>query len=510
MSIINPKVRIDIIPAYQKAEVQEQKVLFVGQMTTGTAISGQLYTSIESNNQQDILFGKNSMLATMIRNAKKINKISRFDAIPLADEGAAVAAVGNVTFTGTASANGKIYISIGSEKNNTYELDITSAQTETQIGDALAALITADTTSLVAASNAAGVVTLTAVNKGEEGNKIGVKYSGTVAGVTVALTQPTGGTTNPVITTVFDVVGNIRYQTIVWPSTYTLSILQDFLDDRFNAGKRILDGIGILSVTDTLANLKLIPNNSQSIALHGNQLVNDSDWKGSAIFEMDYAIASQFSAIRSLRLTDGASIINYVNATEGAKDAIGGLVISSLPYFNTPFNLLPIVPHKYEWDDDENDELNEAGIFILGDNEAHNKIIADRVVTTYKTDAASNPDISFKYMNYVDTSVGIRWYFHENLRRRFLNSRLTTGDVIPLRNMANAHIIQAALMVFYKDLADMTLIVAGESARKKFLDNLTIEIDMETSTVNIFMVVEIVVQLERINAEMQISFSPNE
>lgn len=510
MTVINPKVRIDIIPAYQKIEAQDQKILIVGQMTGGTAISGQLYTSIKNDNEQDTLFGKNSMIATMIRNAKKINKLSRIDAIPLADNGAGVAAVGNVTFTGTATTNGKIYISIGSEKNNTYELDIVTDETATQVGDALAALITADTTSLVSAANVAGVVTLTAVNKGEEGNKIGLMASGTYPGLTIAITQPTGGATNPVLTTVFDVVGNIRYQTIVWPSTYTLSILQDFLDDRFNAGIRILDGIGILSITDTLANLKLVPNNSQSIAIHANQIVNKTLDKGSALFEIDYVIASQFAAIRALRLTDSASIIQYVDATQGAKDAVGGIAIASLPYFNTPFNYLPIIPHDEEWTDEEREELNEAGLFVIGNNPESNKIIADRIVTTYKTDAASDPDITYKYMNYVDTASVVRWYFHENLRTRFRQSRLTDGDVIPFRNMANASVIQAALMAFYKDLTELALLVAGENARSRFLDNLTIEIDMATSTVNIFMVVEIVTQLEKINVEMQISFSTTE
>lgn len=510
MTVINPKVNIDIIPAYQKVEVEEQKVLFVGQMTSGTAISGQLYTSIKNDNEQDTLFGKDSMIATMIRNAKKINKISRMDAIPLADDGGAVAASGNVTFTGTATANGKIYVSIGSEKNNTYEIDVVDEETATEVGTKLETAVTNDDTSLVTASNAAGVVTLTAVNKGEEGNKIGLMVTGTYPGLTVAITQPTGGTTNPVLTNVFDVVGNIRYQHIVWPSTYTLSVLQDFLDDRFNAGIRILDGIGILSITDTLANLKLIPNNSQSIAIHANQIINKTLRKGSALFEMDYVIASQFAAIRALRLTDGATIIQYVDATQGAKDAIGGIAIASLPYFNTPFNYLPIIPHDEEWSDEEREELNEAGLFVLGNNPESNKIIADRIVTTYKYDAASNEDISFKYMNYVDTYVNSRWYLHENLRKRFRQSRLTIGDTIPFRNMANAPVIQAALMGFYKDLTELTLLVAGELARSEFLDNLKIEIDMATSTVNVFMVVEIVTQLEKINIEMQVSFDTTE
>ena len=34
----------------------------------------------------------------------------------------------------------------------------------------------------------------------------------------------------------------------------------------------------------------------------------------------------------------------------------------------------------------------------MGNNLARNSIITGEVVTTYKTDAASNPDLSFKFL----------------------------------------------------------------------------------------------------------------
>jgi phage tail sheath gpL-like len=508
MSLINPKINASIIPLYQKTEVDEQKILFVGQMTaSGTATAGELNTSINNENGQDTLFGATSMLATMIRAAKKLNKVSRMDAIALDDEGASVASTGTVVFTGPASAAGSITVSVGSSINNSYELDLVSTDTETVIGDALVAAITADTKAVVTAVNAAGTVTLTAVNKGLEGDSIGIKISGSVAGVGASATAMGSGATNPTLTNVFDVVKDIRYETIIWPASYTLSIVQTFLDNRYNSPIRVLDGVAIQSATDTLANLKLLPNNSKSVTIHGNQLVDTTVHRGGAILELDYVIASQIGAIRALRLTDGSQISDFVDVGIGAKDAFGGIHTASLPYFNTPFTNLPVIANVDEWTDSERDELNAAGLFILGNNIAKNLIISDRIYSNYLTNPAGDPDITFKFLNYIDTFSVIRWYFHQNLEIRFRQSRLTTGNKIPGYNIASEGVIQTAVMEYYKDLTDLALIVQSEDTRKAFLNNLNISIDLKDSKAIINMVVEPVTQLSEIDMTIQISFS---
>jgi phage tail sheath gpL-like len=524
MSIINPKIPFEIIPAETEEIAEDQKVLFVGQKTAaGTATEKQLYSKISNSaingqTEWDSLFGKNSLLATAIRAAKKENKISRFDAIPLDDNGTAVAATGSITISSTVNQNATLLVTIGSKKNNKYEIDIVeSTDTPTTVGDKVEAAITADDTSLVTANNVAGVVTFTAVNKGLEGDKITITIIDETSGLNYVNTGMSSGATNPVLTDVFDVIGNLRYQHIVWQSTFDLDVLKDFIAPRWNADIRILDGIGIVSITDTFSNLITnvlggggTPINEKSIAIHCNRLVSPSVdlYKGSALNELDFVIAAQFAAVRALRMTDGAPIAQFVDATQGSDDAFGGIAIASLPYFNTPFINLPVIDHEYQWLDDEQKELKEAGGFILGNNLANNGIIADRVVTTYLTNDVGNPDVTFTYMNYVDTSSVIRWYFHENLRERFKQSRLTTGDVVSGRNMANAGIIQGALMGFYKDLTELALLVAGEAARTRFLQNLTITITESTNRADIRMVSDIVTQLGVIAVAMKIAFSP--
>lgn len=512
-TVLRPKISSIIEPAFQTIQNESQKILFVGQMTTGTATTGNLYTNIENNNQEDTLFGRNSMIATMIRAGKRVNKVSRFDAIPLDDAVAGVAASGNVTFTGTATGSGTFKIYIGSKINNFYELSVAIDDTAADIGTQLETLITADTTSLATAINTAGDVALTAVNKGLEGDRIGLHFEGEVAGINIALTKFTAGTTNPTLTGIFDVIGNIRYQTVIWPSTYDLTELKTFLDDRFNVNYRILDGIGFVCITTTFSGLKTTANaeNTQNLVILGNQAISETEYISGAIFEMDYVIAAYFGATRALRLSPNADISRYVISSQGSLDAIGGVALATKPYFNTPFYYLPLIDHDKQFIDEEINELTEAGITILGNNAANDYIIAADAVTTYKRDIAGNPDLSFKYLNYVDTISNIREYFQNNLRVRFDQARLTLGDVVPGRPMANKGIISGYLTQLYVNLSGpaYVLIPAGEDSRKYFNQNKTIDLDLELGKVSISMKVPIVTQLREIVITMQLSFSTN-
>lgn len=510
-----PKTTLNITGASSAAENAAQKVLFVGQMTAaGSATSGAL---VESISLADItaLFGRDSMIAIMIRAAKNISSTTKFDAIPLSDNGAGVDATGTFTITGPATEDGTLTFYVGSKANGKYEIAVTDTDSETDIADALVAAITADLGAPVDAGNVAGVVTNTAVNAGTFGNDIGLKVEGSVAGVTVAIVAMASGATDPVLTTVFDPIAELRYQTIVWPSNYGVTDLISFLSPRWNVDNDVLDGVGITSDTDTLANLKTTYTslNEKLVAVHGNKLIDNADYKGSGIFELDVVISSQFAAVRALRLTDGSSISDFVVAgSNGARDNFGGDAIRSLPYFNTPYANLPVIETGLGFTKEEIAELrNDAGVFVLGNNVANNGILCGEVVTLYKTDALGSPDLSFKFLNYVDTMSGIREYYFNNQKSRYAQSRLTTGDLVAGRNMANEDSIRGFLAKLYNDLsgADFVLVQSGETALSFYKDNLVVLIDLATGTVTETMKVPIVTQLREIIGTIQLSFTTN-
>lgn len=522
MTIRVPDISISLISAQQRVQNDSQKILFVGQMTaSGTATSGQLYENIDNNNEQDGLFGKNSMLATMIRAAKYHNKISRIDAIPLADNGAGSQAAGAVVFTGTATAAGTITVTIGSkgtvpQLSHIYSISVIATDTPTAIGDKLVAAITADTTSPVTAINTTGSVALTAVHKGTEGNFIGISVSGSAASVTYSVTGMTGGDTDPSLTTLFDVVGDTRYQTIVYPS-YVRATAKTFLDARFNVDKKILDGVGIDCMTDTAANIVTAANanNSQSIAIIANKKIATplAFYDGSGIFEIDTIIAAQIAAIRALRLTEDVNISSYVSATYGAKDAFGGMHIASLPYFNTIIPTLPLEDSDKDFTDSEISALTTAGATTIGNNVANTHVVMGTTLTTYKTDGAGDADVSFKYLEYVDAEVTCREYFFDNLRARFSQSRLTNGDIMVGYNMANEQVIKSFITGLYVDLAEKALVRIGKDIDTGadwltyFKQNLVVTLDLALGKATVTMLLPIVTQLRSIVMTMQVDFS---
>jgi phage tail sheath gpL-like len=512
--ISQPDIDFTITPAQQIQSTDPQRVLLVGQQTAAaTSATGELQTEIGNDSSVwEGLFGEDAMLSGMIRAAKVINGQTRFDAIGLDDAGAGTAATGTVSFiTGPASEDGTFTVTIGSDRNHKYELAITDTDAITAIGDDLVTAITADTKAPFSAVNAAGVVTITAGHKGTVGNGITLKVEGVVAGITHSVAAMSSGATDPTLTTLFDVIDGERYQTIIWPSEYGYTAVTDELDPRFNTANDILDGVAVSSKTDTLANLKTAGNaeNSLSLEITGNNIVNDTSYKGSALIEFDYIIASQLGAVRSLRLTDGAIIARYVISTFGARDNFGGAAISSLPYFNTPFFELPIVPIGKGFTAIEVEELQDAGISVLGNNRAKNTVIAGEIVTTRKTDSGGNPEDTFKFLNNVDTSVAIRGFMFNNLKSRFAQSRLTEGDLVPNRSMANQGSIEAFIDSLYILLSgeDYVLTQAGSQAVDFFKANRTVTLNMLTGTATVVMKTPIVVQLRKFIVPMQISFS---
>lgn len=510
MPIKMPRVNINIIPSYQALQSNhEQKILIVGQMTSaGSATAGHLYSSIANDGSQDSLFGAKSMLAGMIREFQKINNISRVDAIPLADAGSSTAAAGSIVFTGTATAAGSLVITVGSSINHQYTIAVAKDETADQIGAAVVAAFAADTRLPVGGVNTTGSVAITASNTGTEGNAIQLSVTGTVAGVTYAVTQLTTGAGDPVMTGIYTVVGNNRYQTVVIPY-YGVAATASFLDGRWNVNNSILDGVAVVTNQDTLANIEThaAALNTKSIVMLPNKLTSNV----SSIFELPAIISAQWAAIRSLRLTAGANISQYVVAPNGSLDMVGGAALASKPYFNTPMYNLPLVAQSNELSEADTTALLTSGCAVIGNNPSYTTVIMGQQVTTYKTDAASNPDVTFKYLNYVDTASQVREFFYNNLRAKYSQTRLTEGDVVPNRSMVNAGVIASELDGLYTILSgdQYALTQGGSDALTYFKANRSISVDMANGSVSVVMIVPIVTQLQEINIQMQIGFSIN-
>lgn len=513
MTIISrPSVTVQKVPGQLEQSLATQKVLFIGQKLTGTAAAGQLVSSIGNNGEEDALFGANSQLAGAVRAFKKINKITQLDAIALADVGAGTAASGKVTFATNSSSAGTISVVVGSAINHKYDLAITSGLTPTQIGDLLVAAITADTDAPFAGVNTTGDVVITFDHKGTVGNETSLWYESDVSGTTVTLTAFASGATDPTLTSTLDVVGNTRYQTISHPEGYGISFsVTNFLDERFNADNNVLDGVLILSETDTLANLKANEGayNSESLVVVGYELVNDSDHKGSDTLEFDYVKSALFAAVRALRLTEDSNLADYVIAPGGYRDYFGGAHMASFPYMNTPIPYMPLPEAGHGFEETEILELAAKGISVIGSNISLSDVIAGEIFTTYKTNSAGNADTTWHYLNAVDTASSIAEYIWLSLRSDFAQTRLTSGDLIPGYSMANEEKIKERMVYYYKTLSDSgyVLATAGDEAVEYFRANLDVVLDLSQGKATIGAKCVIVSQLRELLANIQILYS---
>lgn len=509
--ISQPFVTFNLATAQQDVANTAQRILFLGDMDSGSGTStpGDLEESIGNAGEEEGLFGIKSMLAAQLRNAKKIAPTVAMDAIGLVTTGAA--SVKTVAFAGTATAAGSYEVIIGGKREFTVTVTVASGDTATAVGASLVvAFGTVPRNAYATAVNTTGSVAFTASDDGYVSDNLPIEVLGTVAGLTHTVVITTPGTGLPTLTSVLDVTGERRYQAIVWPWYDDLSVLKTFLDARFNVDNDVQDGVGFTAAVDDFATIAaaLDALNSQSIVQFSDKLETAASYKGPAMPEASYVVASQFAATRALRLTPNASVANFV-LTNAALDQFGGTALASLPYFNTSFPFLSVIPASRGWTQAEIELFTDThGGSVIGQNVNGTNVIGGEVVTTYKTDPAANPDLTWKFLNYVDTSSNIREYYVNNVRSRFGQTRLTTGSLTRGRDMANQASIEAYLDKLYLDLAGVDFILTqdGEVAIAFFKTNRIVSLNIITGTVTIQMLVPIVTQFRNALATINITF----
>jgi phage tail sheath gpL-like len=504
-----PSVTANINSSLNPQTPSGRSILLTGAMVSGTATSGALIEDLTSEADFNNAFGRTSQIAKAGRSLIEALSISRvrptISAIGLEDNVAGVAATGTVAFTGTATAAGTITVYVDSMRNGKYELNVAIGDTAATIGAAFEAAVTANLDSPVTAVDTTGSVVLTAVNDGTQGNTIGLKFdAGNTAGITVTLTAFASGATDPSLTNLFDPVADKRYTTIVYPAEWGTSTLTDFTEARFNVDNKVLDGQGLVSVTDTYANgnSALDALNLKTLAYIPNKISTADAHKGGAIFESPIVIAAQAAAYRDLRLTVAANTSSIVTNGQG----VGGSFFGGIPYHNTPFILLPIIETGLDFTDAEALEIENSGGWLLRNNPANTAIISNEAVTTYKTDALGNPDVTFKYLNYVDTLSIVRDYVFQNLKADLSQHILTTGQLIAGRPMVNAEGFVATMMKYYAALSgingdnEYVLLRAGtdEAAAFKTAIEDSIVIDLALGKITADSIANIVTQVRQI------------
>ncbi len=509
-----PEFTIAIANANAVVANTAQKNLFVGQQTAAaSAADGALTTNIGNEGEEDALFGPSSQLAGAIRAFRRVNGSGRVDAIGLDDDGSGVPRVVDFTVAGSPTAAGTITVIGGSERDHKFVVAIATTDSVTDIADAITAAFLADTKCPYTAGNVAGAVTLTADNDGTIANDEGIEVIVGTAGVTVAaVTNTTPGSVDPTLTRVL-LPATERYQGVNWPWRDETAV-SAYLLPRFNPTNAVLDGTAFLPLVDTLANITdgstgvLDVLNDQTLVYFVDQLESETLYKGPSSNEKGYVKAAYFMGIRALRLTPNENIANFVTSRQ-SREQIGGVALASLPYFNTPLALVPLIKQGRGWEATEITTIRDAGGTVIGNNTGGTGILVGEVVSTYKTDGASNPDPTFKFLNYIDTEVNIREYRFNNAKARYAQSRLTQGTLARNRDVANQASIKAFFEKLYKDTSggDFMLTQDGDTAEAFYKANLDVSINLATGLVTVNDKTPVVTQLRGMTMTMKVTFS---
>jgi phage tail sheath gpL-like len=507
--VSQPSVSFTLVSADQDQSNAPQKVLMVGQMISGTSAgSGAWEQNLGNAGEENALFGRTSQLAGAVRAFKSIAPQVQLDAISL-DAGSTARIVG-IAVTGTATEAGTLFITVGSERLHRIAVAVADGDAAATVISAAVAAINLDADCQYTASVVSTVVTMTSDNNGALAQLDPIGHSGTVAGIALAApVESVAGATDPTLTSILDVIGETRYQAIIWPYAIR-SVLTDLLDARFNVTNNVLDGVGFTMSQDTKSNLvtELASLNSQSLVLFCDEPQSEAKYLGGSLAETQSDLLSYFVAIRGLRLTPDQAISQFVTSS-AALDQFGGPALASLPYFNTPIPFVNVPAQGRGFTELEIEELFAAGGAIVGQNPAGSAVITGEVPTTYLTDGAGSQDITWKFLNYVDTSSGAREYLHNNVKARFAQSRLTNGQITPGRDMANALSIKSYLVQLYSDLAGdgFALVQGGPDAVDFFKENVTVTIDLSIGKATVTMLLPIMTQLRIIVASVKIDFS---
>ncbi len=187
-----------------------------GTATLDTAVYGP-DSVVQMQTESDVisLFGAGSELHRMWRRFVKVNKSTTLRAIAVT-ESSGSKATGTITIATTATGNGNVRVWVHDEF---VDASVTTGDTASNIGDAIAAAVNSQVHWGVTAGNSSGTVTLTAKQKGLRGNFI--RYMAIItAGIATTAspgvdTAMSSGSSSDSNTTALSTIGGTKYYYIV-------------------------------------------------------------------------------------------------------------------------------------------------------------------------------------------------------------------------------------------------------------------------------------------------------
>lgn len=394
-------VEFDPSRAFQGPSILRYKALLIGQrFPSGIKPAGQV-DRLTSADHASRFYGEGSNLALMAKTFFANNKVSEVYAAALDDAAGSAAAVGSLEITGIATVDGTLAIYIAGKR---LAIAVNDTDSATDIGDAVETAINSDASVPVIASNASGVVTLTAGNKGEIGNDIDIRanyYDGEALpeGVGLTINPMASGSGNPDIGDIIDILGDEWYNLIIAPYTdgANLDAMETELADRFGP-LRMIDGLYITAKTGSLSTLTTWGNGRNSphvCTINANNIPN-TPWEVAAATGAVLALEGQADPARPFQTLELKGILPPLEAER--------------------FTLL------------ENNQLLFDGISTFMVDQG-GKVRVQRLITMYQTNAQGAPDIAYLDVNTMLVLMYLRYDFRNHILTKYARAKLADDGV---------------------------------------------------------------------------------
>ncbi|MDX9860885.1 MAG: phage tail sheath C-terminal domain-containing protein [Rhodospirillales bacterium] len=404
------------------------KILAIGQrLVTGT-IAAEIPTRITQGDQAIQSFGRGSMLAGMLVAALNANPSTETWAIALDDDAAGVAAIGSFTFGGPATAAGTVYLYVAGTR---IKVGVASGDTGAAIATKAAAAINAEA-DLCATAAVDGVdtmkVNVTARHKGEAGNSIDLRtnyYQGEAlpAGVTVAIAAMADGTGNPDVADTIAAMADEQYNSILMPYTdaANLTALEAELERRWGPMVQI-EGHAYAAARGTHAALGTLGDsrNSPHLTIADAHASPTAPWIWAAVM--------------------------------GAVIAFNGTNDPARPFQTLVLTGVMPEAEAERFTREERDLLLHDGISThLID--AGGRVLIERAITTYKTNAFGLPDASYLDVNTVLTLAYLRFSVRARVSQRYPRHKLADDGTRAGAGQAivTPKVIRAEMIALFKD-----------------------------------------------------------
>lgn len=389
---------IDNSRALSGVQLLQYSLLLVGQKLSAGSAGPLVPIRITSVEQARAAFGAGSMLLTMVEAALAAGVLGELWCQPLDDNAAGVAAVGSVMFAGAATQPGTVTLYIGGRR---VQVGASLGDSADVLATALAAAVNADAalevTSAVDGTDTAKV-NLTAKHKGFPGNTIGlnVGYFGEAlpAGITATVAAMAGGTTNPDLSNAIPVWGDQWFQVIALPYTdaANLALIEAELADRFEPHREI-EGQAFTAASASHSALGTLGESRNSPHV---------------------TIVAAYAEPMPV----------YAKAAETAAIAAGYASIDpARPLQGLAYRYCLPPPEVSRFTDQERELLLFDGIATTTVDRA-GVMKTERLITTYKTNAAGGPDTSYLDVETLFTLMTIRHDWRSTIQQRYPRYKL--------------------------------------------------------------------------------------